>query len=289
MEKPEKKTQSTYGWHSMPDKLYFSLPYLSNSGLKLFNLSPAHLKQSLDSEALRAAGKADPDEPTPALIFGKAFHYYQLGFPGKIAVTPEGIDRRTKVGKTAWEYFCKNSEGKAIISADDFEAIKAMNKSLMAHPKASKLLTLKDTLREAAGIFEHPVYGYPCKIKTDLVSTQKIGTAYIVSDIKTTICAHPDEFNRSIFNFKYHWQAYWYLKGAKALTGNDHKFMIIAVEKTPPYAVAVYEIGKAWLDIARPRIEPLETLYADCLASNDWQGYSNRVIISRPEKWMAYK
>jgi len=284
MKKP-KVTQTSYGWHSMPDEYYFSLPYLSNSGLKLLGLTPSHLKAALDREQLKAQGKADPEQPTPAMIFGAAFHHYHLGFSNKIAVTPTGIDRRTKQGKLDWFEFLGDSKDKTVISPEDFEKIKAMHASVKAHPKASKLIALKDTLREASGLWEHPIYGYQCKIKTDLVSHPYSW----ITDLKTTICAHPDEFNRAIYNFKYHWQAYWYTKGAKTLTGKDYKFLIIAVEKSEPYAVAVYEIGRTWLEIAKREVEPLEALYADCLNSGDWYGYNQSIIISNPPAWAAKK
>ena len=67
MKRTPKKSQTSFGWHSMEDEIYFGLPYLSNSGLKLLDLSPAHLKCYLDKQELISKGEAEPDEPTPAL------------------------------------------------------------------------------------------------------------------------------------------------------------------------------------------------------------------------------
>ena len=63
----------------------------------------------------------------------------------------------------------------------------------------------------------------------------------------------------------------------------------IGTLKSEPYAVAVYEIGRTWLEIAKREVEPLEALYADCLNSGDWYGYNQSIIISNPPAWAAKK
>jgi hypothetical protein len=284
MKRTPKKTMTDYGWHSMPDADYFALPHLSNSRLKLLDNSAAHLKADLDREKEIKAGKRDPDEPTPAMIFGQAYHAYMLG-PGKIAIIPDDINRRTKAGREQWQQFCDESAGKAIVSADDMEKIKAMHNALHEHPKASKLLRLKDALREAAGLFKHPVFGFDCKIKTDIICLKN---RWII-DLKSAISAKPDVFNKAIYNFKYHWQRNMYCDGARAIAGGGKpfEFFIIAQEKTEPYAPAVFEIGAAWQQIAQAETEPLFALYKNCLETDLWPGYNTSIIISEPPAWAA--
>ena len=58
--------------------------------------------------------------------FGTAYHTYVLEpdkFSQTIAVIPEGIDRRTKVGKAAWEAFQSESAGKVCIKQPDMDSI----------------------------------------------------------------------------------------------------------------------------------------------------------------------
>lgn len=267
----------------MPDADYFSLEFLSSSRLKLLDKSAAHLKADIDREKGIAEKTIEPEVPTPAQVFGAAYHAYMLGYPNKIAIMPAGIDRRTKAGKEEWAEFCRLTADKIIISAGDMLKIEAMHAVLYSHPKAAILLQLKDALREAAGIWQHPAFGFVAKIKTDIVDLKN---RWII-DLKSAISAHPDDFARAIANFKYHWQAGHYINGARALTGDEFKFLIIAQEKEPPFAVAVYEIGRAWLEIAARQIDPLYHLYAGCLASSQWPAYNESIIISEPPAWAA--
>ena len=97
-----------------------------------------------------------------------------------------------------------------------------------------------------------------------------------------------DGFSRAIANFKYHWQALFYLNGMTAVTEKQHnKFIFIAVEKEPPYAVAVYETTKDMLNTSQKHIAPILDVYAECLKTYVWPGYKDEIQQIQLPRWAA--
>ena len=95
------------------NKEYRSREGISSSDLKKIMKSPAHYKYWKDN----------PQEDTPALLFGRAAHKYILetyDFYNEFAVAPN-CDRRTKEGKETWNKFVAESEGKDIITEEQFK------------------------------------------------------------------------------------------------------------------------------------------------------------------------
>jgi hypothetical protein len=231
---------------------------IGSSFLKTFaDRSPAHAKEAV----------VNPTEPTAALNIGSAFHSLALGFPDEVAITPTDINRRTKEGKAQYLDFIEASKGKYIISAGDHANILEMVGALNRHPISKKLMQFKD--REITGIFQDFGTDLWCKIRPDLIDHEQ----KIIVDLKSTVDASYDKFNRDIFKFGYHVSAAWYKYGAEQITGNRYAFIIAAVEKSPPYGINCFNIGglavrKAWDKIS----EHLGDL-SDCVINDKWPNY----------------
>ena len=102
----------------LPNKEYRAKDGVSSTDLKRIAKSPAHFRYWKDN----------PQEDTPALLFGRAVHKYALekdDFFSEFAVAPN-VDRRTKAGKEEFALFEAECVGKDVITADDFEKIKEM-------------------------------------------------------------------------------------------------------------------------------------------------------------------
>ena len=92
------------------NKEYRQRPGISSSELKKIMITPAHYKHY----------KENPQEDTPALLFGRAAHKYILetyDFYTEFAVAPN-CDRRTKEGKETWAKFVAECEGKDVITQE---------------------------------------------------------------------------------------------------------------------------------------------------------------------------
>jgi len=74
----------------------------------------------------------------------------------------------------------------------------------------------------------------------------------IVIDLKSTVDASYNPFRRAIGNYLYDKQASFYLEGvSKALGKKFDTFIFVAVEKTAPFGLAIYNLDEASIDVGR--------------------------------------
>ena len=249
---------------AMPAAQYHATDAVSASLLKQIQRSPAHARAYLQQQ----------QEPTPAMLFGTAFHTCVLEserFNDEYAVF-EG-DKRTKEGKANYERLV--SEGKTIITATDYATITAMASAIGDHPAASKLVR-GDGQTEVSMFWEDEDTGLQCKCRPDIWIAQ--GRGSVIVDIKTTEDASPEGFARSIQSYGYGIQAAHYLAGSGA-----DAFIFVAVEKKEPYAVAVYQLDALSLEISEMKRRDMLQLWASCRESDSFPAYSDECqLISLP-------
>jgi hypothetical protein len=206
----------------MSEADYSALPGLRASYVKqLISSTPAHLFARRNSE----------DADTDALRIGRALHCRGLR-PADYAaefVTSPKFDRRTKDGKAAAEAFALMSVGRAVIDETEQRQVDAMVDAINAHPSARAVM---DAAPHRERVYTGDIAGVPAKCRVDAV-----GPGVLV-DVKTTISAHPRAFARSCADYGYHYQLAMYraLLRQSGVTVDDA--VLVAVEKTPPYAVA---------------------------------------------------
>jgi hypothetical protein len=259
------------GFYTMSNEDYHKEEAVSKSDLELFHRSPAHYRAK------------ELKEPTSAMVFGAAFHTFTLQpdlFGHDFEAMPEGMNLRTKEGKDF--ALIAEKEGKTIIKWGDWEIMKAMGKSLNNHSTAQTLLSSKGP-REISGFWTDKRTGLDCKLRADLITSE----SHIVADLKTTTDARLEPFMSKISNLHYHWQGAHYLQGVSEITGESHRdFVIIAIEKEPPYAVAVYRLDDAMLYCGQEELKALMDEFKECKERDNWPAYLPDEIrpISLP-KW----
>lgn len=271
----------TYPDTSMRD--YHRWDAMSNSRLTALRRSPAHLQayiaqQSTDTVAL-AIGRAvhsailEPDDFTSVYVVAeqcgatKKGDGLRCGNAGVMlshggwlcGVHAKGISSVTSV---------------TVLPPNDYAVCLGARDAVHAHGRARGLLTGNGG-NELSILWTDIVSGVACKARLDRYSPAIAGGAIV--DIKTTRDASPLAFERSIFNFGYHRQGAHYLAGANASGLPAQHFAIIAVEKEPPYAVAVYRLTEGALDAGAQQITPLLARYAACQTANHWPAYSEDV------------
>ena len=262
------------GIYELSNEEYHYQEALNKSGLMQLAKSPAHYMVWY---------QAPEEEPSKAMAFGSALHTAVLEpdkYDHSIIIAPQ-LDKRTKKGKAEWAIFEKKAKGKIILTQDEADTIEGMRDSVY------KNITAYDYLMEGTPeqsiFFKDPVHNFLCKVRPDWCTNLKE-----VVDIKTCLDAGYDGFSRAIANFKYHWQAWYYLKGITEVTGVEHtKFIFIAVEKDPPYATAVYEATKGMLNTAQKQMTPLLDVYAKCLKTDVWPGYKDELQYIELPRWAA--
>lgn len=253
-------------------------------------ISKSHLDQIARSPLHYWARFLDPKrvvpEPTPAMRLGSALHTHVLElhkWDEEYAIAPDGIDRRTKVGKEAWAAFEAEAKGKTTLSRDEADVVMHMGRAIHGHPAAAMLLNLPGEA-ETTHIWVDNTYNLSCKCRPDWLT--KDGS--IVVDLKTTEDASPVGFRRSIGQFRYGVQAAWYLDGIEVATGiRPSQWIFIAVEKKAPYAVAVYAADAEMIEHGHNQAMRDLARLAECKALDRWPGYSDQIEMISLPGWMT--
>jgi hypothetical protein len=247
---------------------YHAWEAASNSRLTKLMRSPAHLRAYLEQ----------PPEETSSLITGRAAHSAILepdDFTACYVRGPEG-DRRTKKVKDAWDELCDKYGDGYVLRPSDYDACLGMKDAVHGAARAKGMLTGPGDV-EMSCVWTDPASGVLCKGRMDRHSPDIAGGAIV--DLKTTRDASPLAFERSIFAYGYHRQAAMYLGGAKALGIAARHYVIIAVEKTPPYGVGIYRLTEGAVQGGADQLRPLLALYAEIqtVPREKWWGYADEV------------
>lgn len=238
----------------MTNAEYHAHPAVSNSLITKIGRSPAHAKAYLDGFK----------ETTPAMAFGSAFHACVLEpevFDEDYAVF-EG-DKRKKDDKARFEEMV--ASGKTIITADDFDTITAMAVSIRNHDVARGLL--------ANGMAEQSVFWTDKETDTECKCRPDWWDGNTLIDLKTTDDASPAGFARSVVNYGYHTQSAFYQAG----TGAD-RFIFIAVEKKPPYAIGVYVLDDIALEEGWRKVSAALSYWKACTETGFYPAYQDEIV-----------
>jgi exodeoxyribonuclease VIII len=261
------ETTIPVGLHAnVPETIYHRrvLGLASKSALDEVHRSPAHYRLWVDG-----TGERD----TPALAFGRAFHCAVLEpvrFQETYVVEPDFGDCRKTENRRERDRWREENGSKRLLSADQMADIAGMSASIRAHKLASRMI---DGIHEATICWEDGATGLKCKGRMD-VYNRKLG---LVVDVKTALDASPREFAKAVNTHRYHVQDAMYREGLRALKLPVDHFVFLVVEKSPPYAVALYELDdKAGGRGYQTMHLDLGTL-SDALEHDSWPGYSETI------------
>jgi exodeoxyribonuclease VIII len=238
-----------------PDELsneaYHSAPGISKSHLDIIaEQSPLHYWQ----EYLNP--RAPVRERTPALALGDCIHAAVLQpalFESRYAVKPD-VDRRTKDGKEIYARFLRDNPDKTHMSQSEYDTCRAIRDAVYSHSIARGLMT--------GGVPERSFF----MRDLDTVELIKCRPDYLtddyIVDLKSTLHADPENFSKDATKYRYDVAVPWYLdiitstvrhypSSCSTSKWAKRKWIWLAVEKEPPYAVGIYMAQEH--DIARAR------------------------------------
>ena len=244
----------------MTQNEYRAYPAVSRSDLFKLKKSPLHYKYASEHK----------EEPTPTLNFGSAAHKYILereDFDNEFAIAPN-VDKRTKEGKAIFAEFQEMSDGKIIISVDDFEKIKEMAKAIDEHPIASDLIKGK---HEVSLFWKDVMTGEECKIRPDCIHED--GNGIVIVDYKTTASVEDGAFEKSCRKYGYKLQSGMYREGYFQNFFEDAGFAFIAQEKEAPFAVRVYVCTDEYMNEGFDEYRALLGLYHECKLADNYKGF----------------
>ncbi len=259
---------------------YDKAPGIRQSRLKEMARSAAHFKAAMEAEEVE----------TRALILGHIFHTAILEpnlFAASHYIRPSTYENKKGEIK-AWNgnaLECKDwlaaHEDRLVIFNHEFDDIIGMRKSVMENPDANAALTQGES--EVCLFWKDPKTEIGLKCRGDRLSGNSI------VDLKSTEDASEDGFAGSIGKFGYDVQGAFYLEGAKALGLKQKYFSIIPVEKTKPYACAVYQLADAVVDLGRSKYHRWLSLLAHCYEYNEWPGYPTGIKTISVRDWEFQK
>jgi hypothetical protein len=223
-----------------------------------------------------------PRASTKALDTGSVAHDELLG-GGPEVVRVEADNWLTKAAKQQRDE--ARARGAVPVLAGEHDEVKAMVAAVRAHPVAGRLFEPGSGTPEASLFWTDERTGIHRRARLDWLP-HRTGRRTIIADLKTTKCAEKDKFARSAMDYGYMQQAPYYLDGVNALDlGDDPKFVFVAIEKQPPYLVNVIELDVVAMRIGAHLNRRAIDVYAGCVATGEWPGYSKDVELASLPAW----
>lgn len=248
---------------------------LSSTGAKLILESPAKFKhQVLDGNRVHR----------DAYDLGTAVHTKVLGTGAQPVTCPPELlaSNGAMTTKAAREWKAEQqAAGRPVLSVADLAQADGMTEAVLAHPVARKLF-------ERAGNAEVSVFDERTGVKRRCRFDWLPDDGGIAVDLKTTLDASKAGFSKSAAKFGYHVQRGFYLDILKHATGRELDMLFVAVEKEPPYLVAVHQFEPEFADMGE--MEALEALdiYRRCMATGEWPGYPEEINMLTPPMYAIY-
>lgn len=267
------------GFFEIEDTEYHQIKAVSNSLLKIVHKkSELHaLTWLMDETPVSKIKQANFD-------FGTAWHLmvFQPHLFDKNIVEDNPANKNSNKYK---EWRAGVPIGKLVLKATDIGNIRAMRKALDRKKSVRRILEAGGHA-ERAGFFQDPTTGVWIKIKPDWIFKESQLGPMAICDGKTSTPDALADFDKTIANYDYHFQAYLYLTGAKIITGTEHKeFYWIVQEKEPPYEARVFVADDSMLLQARNEVHDALHQWADAIKNDVWEGYPDIINFAFLPTW----
>lgn len=249
-------------------------------------LSSTQARQLLDSPARYHYARSHPQPPKLVFDVGTAAHTRILGVGDGVTpypaehLTPSG-NVSTKAATVAWAAE-QRALGLVPVSPSEVGAVNAMAEAVLAHPEARGILE-RATDREVSVFATDPATGVDMRARFDVYGTDEC------ADVKTTLDASPRGFMKAVWNHRYDVQQEHYLKARELVSGDRPRFRFIAVEKSAPYLVGVYELDDQWQEIGDVWATAARKIMRACTDADIWPGYSTDVHALTPPMGLIYE
>ena len=270
--------------------------YEAIQGINQSTLKHFHKCKSLAHAHYNSHKKYDNE----TLSFGRLVHSLILErelFDSQYIVADKP-DCRTTVGKNLWSALLADASnsGRALVSQADFATADRMRRAVESHPAARELLytvhpapARRQTEQLLVGVLAD-VDGaqHDAKGRADCILTEYY-TQPVIVDLKTTDDASSRGFMDSCAKYAYHLQAAFYVDLLVSHGLPDAKFVFVAVEKTAPYGVQVFEADEEFIARGRSAYKNALKLWAECqkklLMLEEIPAYSDTIETAQLPTW----
>lgn len=123
--------------------------------------------------------------------------------------------------------------------------------------------------------------GVWCRGRLDFLSAER----QLIVDYKTTAARTQAEFIRKMPDHGYDTQSVFYPAGLAACGFPGARFLFLVQETRRPFLCYLVEPAASMIELATLKIARALPLWASCLKSNSWPGYSGEVIQAEATPW----
>lgn len=270
--------------HDLDESTYHSHGALSSTEARLILDSPAKYRWHKDHPPLVA--------PSKQYDIGSAVHSKVLGTGYEAVVIPaELLASNGAVSTKAAKEFVADARDRGLIplKAEEFGPIDAAAESVLAHPAARALFDQPGD--GEVSVFATSPEGVDVRARFDYLPRDfTLGApSRVAVDLKTARDASPNGFTKAIAEHGYDVQRAWYVDALQWATGEDAELVFVAVEKEPPYLVAVHQLPAVWTEMGREKAAHARRTYMECVESGKWPGYGDDVHLLSPPTWLIYQ
>lgn len=250
---------------TLTEKEYRSHPAISRSELWRMNESPEKFKWFKDH----------PPAPTESLLFGQYIHALLLE-PDKAAedfrIMPE-LNLRTKEGRAVRDSLIDDCAERGITLVPAEMAAQAKEMVEKCHSD-QEVMSLLDGAHEQEFFWTDELTGEECKCRVDCLT--EIDGEPVIVDYKSTNNADTFHFVRDMYKYGYHFQSAMYGEGVRINLGLPKlpRFIFIAQEKKPPYAINRVEVTEDVIQLGYDKFREFIGTYHDCKEADTWFGYN---------------
>jgi hypothetical protein len=242
--------------YDLSNEDYHAHPSISKSGLDLIDISPAHYQKSERTE-------------TNAFKKGTLIHCATLEpdfLESRYFGMTEIVDRRTKAGKALYGEYEAKADGRILVTAEEMKMGLRIRDEVSQHKIAGQLFS--------GGVSELSIFsqlnGTDVRCRPDYLNGP------IAVDLKSTEDA-ASGFIHSVRKYRYYVQDPFYTD-IMAQEGIDiEHFIFVAIEKSEPYGICVYELDEDAVRYGRKRYRENLEVYQRCLDSGQWPGYEQTI------------
>lgn len=236
-------------------------------------IGSSRLRRILKSAASFKASFEEVEKPENDIFrFGRAVHmaiFEPNAFKKAYVVAPDFgpmQSSKNREAKAAW--MSDLPPQTLVVKQDELTHLSGMMNALIQHKEAYSLL--KNGKPEISGYYRHPETGIKCRIRPDFLQFNVMALV----DLKTTRDCSMEKFSRSCWDYRYDFQLAMYCDGIKQITGQTvHYPTLIAIEKEPPYEIAVYIADEAMMDRGERDYHRALRKLRECIDKNEWPGY----------------
>jgi len=182
-------------------------------------------------------------------------------------------DRRFGAHKQAWAEWQAEclTKGWTVISQEDYDLALRLRDAAWANPISRMLL--EGAEMQVAMQWHDEQTALLCKALLDVLNRG------IIVDIKTARCANSSPFGRDAYRYGYHFGGALYFDGARAVSQREiGEFVLLAIEKEPPYPVLCHQMSPDDLEIGRYQYRTVLQQVAYCLETGEWPAYDQNIV-----------